>query len=244
MVAFAPNRIVEKVNRSRKLQAIVFWTKDPTNLVQHSGLSWICKTTPSIVQLTVTGLGGGVWEPHVPTLDKVVQATDELVKHMPVEAIRWRFDPIIATQDVLERFLLVKDKLTKTLGTIEEVTVSFPDPYKKAVQRIKESGMEWPEMQQEQKKDIIGVMAESFDVDAIAPIKLCCEPELLNLQGVGQAHCIDGRLFKKIYGLDFGELDKDPGQRAACGCVKSTDIGSYDLACPHACRYCYANPSE
>lgn len=244
MVAFAPSRIVEKVGRSRKLEAIVFWTKDPANLVHHSGLSWISKTIPSIVQLTVTGLGGSEWEPNVPALEKVVHAASELAKQIPAEAIRWRFDPIIATPDVLERFLLVKDKLAEALGTINEVIVSFPDPYKKAVQRIRASGLEWPEVPQQQKEDIIGAMAESFGVGASAPVKLCCEPELLNLPGVGQAHCIDDTLFKKIYGLDFAELDKDPGQRVTCGCVKSTDIGSYDMACPHACRYCYANPSE
>lgn len=244
MVAFAPNRVVEKVRRSRKLEAIVFWTKDPTNLVHHSGLSWISKTIPSIVQLTVTGLGGSEWEASVPTLEKVVHAAGELAKQIPAAAIRWRFDPIIATPDIFERFLLVKHKLAEALGVVDAVTVSFPDPYKKAVQRIKESGLEWPEVTQQQKEDIIRVMAESFGVDASAPVKLCCEPELLNLPGVGQAHCIDDMLLKKIYGLDLGGLDKDPSQRVACGCVKSTDIGSYDMACPHACRYCYANPSE
>lgn len=33
---------------------------------------------------------------------------------------------------------------------------------------------------------------------------------------------------------------KDPGQRPACGCHASKDIGLYDT-CPHLCRYCYAN---
>lgn len=36
---------------------------------------------------------------------------------------------------------------------------------------------------------------------------------------------------------------KDPGQRAACGCMAAKDIGEYNT-CPHLCEYCYANASK
>jgi DNA repair photolyase len=35
---------------------------------------------------------------------------------------------------------------------------------------------------------------------------------------------------------------KDPGQRSACGCVVSKDIGMYD-SCLFGCQYCYATTS-
>lgn len=35
----------------------------------------------------------------------------------------------------------------------------------------------------------------------------------------------------------------DKGQRKACGCMVSKDIGQYDT-CPHQCEYCYANASK
>lgn len=48
---------------------------------------------------------------------------------------------------------------------------------------------------------------------------------------------IDGRyiLIKKD--------NQDKGQRLACGCMKSKDIGQYNT-CIHMCEYCYANTSK
>ncbi len=37
--------------------------------------------------------------------------------------------------------------------------------------------------------------------------------------------------------------NRDKGQRIACGCMVSKDIGEYNT-CPHLCEYCYANSTK
>jgi hypothetical protein len=43
--------------------------------------------------------------------------------------------------------------------------------------------------------------------------------------------------------IEIKKNNRDKGQRIACGCMKSKDIGEYNT-CPHLCEYCYANASK
>lgn len=240
MPAFYPDRIVERVKRSRKLDGIVLWTKDIRNCVAHPGLAAVMKIVPCIINFTVTGLAGTPWEPNVPPLTEQMAALTETGRRLPPRTIRWRFDPIIATEDWRKRFTATKELLEQALGELDHVTVSFPDSYRKAVQRVENAALPWPETIRGKERSVLAWMVEQFPVSTEPHVRLCCEPELLDVPGVGRAHCIDSALFDRLYGMSLGDLGRDVGQRAACGCMKSTDIGSYDMPCRHGCLYCYA----
>ncbi len=240
--AFYPDIIVDKVKRSRKLEAITFWTKDVGNLVRHPGLARVVETVPSMVNYTVTGLAGTAWEPDVRPLGDQLADVKELAQRLPHGAIRWRFDPIIPTPDVERRFMSVKIALDDALGGVGEVTVSFVDPYPKAVERVRRAGLKWPAMSTAERRRLIEFMVGTFPPGDKPVVRLCCEPELFAVPGVAMARCVDGDAFATLYGLPLADLPKDAGQRKRCGCMQSTEIGSYELRCGHRCVYCYANP--
>jgi len=53
----------------------------------------------------------------------------------------------------------------------------------------------------------------------------------------------DERHDRWVVSDDVHAKHKDSGQRLACGCIMSKDIGEYNT-CPHLCHYCYANTSN
>ena len=66
------------------------------------------------------------------------------------------------------------------------------------------------------------------------------DKELMKFLGV---EIIEPSLFDANKGIEKTKYIKDKGQREACGCIMSKDIGEYNT-CPHECVYCYANTSK
>ena len=163
----------------------------------------------------------------------VSSLAERLGKHRVI----WRYDPILIQAEYPVSWHIRQFERWAVLprGRTDTCVISFLDSYPSIRSRLKRHGIR--EVEEEEKR----ILAQGFS--AIAEengmrIVTCCEEIDLSDYGIGHSSCIDQSLLSELLGCRI-EGGKDKGQRAACGCMESIDIGSH-RNCRHGCVYCYA----
>ena len=114
--------------------------------------------------------------------------------------------------------------------------ISFLDLYKNTVRNTK--GLNLQEITAADMRKIAQNFADIIQ-DSGVSLQSCSEDVDLDIYGIKHGACIDKHHIQLAMGCKI-DSPKDPTQRQACSCLKSTDIGQYNT-CRHLCRYCYAN---
>ena len=229
-----------------EVDAIVFWTRHARPLLaalpvlERLGLR-------HVVQYTITGYDRRL-ERRTPPVDAAIAAFVELARRRPPGAVVWRYDPILLgpafpLREHHARF----ERIARGLqGHAHEVIVSVVDLYKKTERRLG-AVLRWDEevarspLASPELAEVLGALAEVARAHGMA-LSACAEDRDFAAMGIARAKCVDDRLLARLFGGAFPSR-KDPGQRPACACVVSKDIGVPDT-CTLGCVYCYATRSD
>ncbi len=172
---------------------------------------------------------------------------EQLVKIYGADRIIWRYDPLVFYRigeevrsnhniNVFREYARIAGQLG-----ITRCYTSIMHPYAKIFKRIKNRPeFHFLELPEERKRAILQEMVEIASLYGVF-IYSCSNPDLLKVEGVKRAHCIDGHLLNRL-GVDR-VTERLHRTRPDCGCTYSVDIGDYlQTPCKYHCLYCYARP--
>ena len=234
---YNPNQVSRVRLSPDTVDCIVFWSKNPAPLLG------LCDEIAAMgyafyVQYTLTPYGAAL-EPGLPPETERLETFLRLSDMLGAQRVVWRYDPVIVSDAFPARWHLVQfRRLAEALrGNTDACIFSFADAYAKLRRTA-------PELVRTLQREEACALASGFAETAQrCGMKLCACAEPFDLRecGVSPARCIDARRIEQILDCPIREM-RDKGQRPACGCMQSIDVGAYDT-CPHGCRYCYANRS-
>lgn len=230
-----PHRISEVSLSPDVVDGIVFWTKNPTPMLNRLHE---LQDYAYYFQFTLTPYGTDV-EKNVPSKNDIIIPTfQKLSAQIGRERVVWRYDPILLNdkytmQYHMKYFRVLCDQLA---DCTEKCTISFLDLYKNIQRSITPLGIR--PLSSDQAEELAGYFSETAKEHGIY-IDTCAEDIDLGKYGIKHASCIDRHRLERIgnYKLD---IERDKNQRAACGCISSIDLGAYNT-CRNGCAYCYAN---
>lgn len=219
------------------IDCIVFWTKDPQNIIPELHAFSEYKY---YFQITINSYGTDI-ERNVRSKRDIIKSVAELSKLIGKKRIIWRYDPVILTEkynyEYHEKYF--RKLMEKLSPYCDKCVISFLDIYTKTKRNMKE--IDFREITENDMRTIAEIFSK-VGTEFKMPIETCSELIDLSDYGIKHGKCIDDQMISKLNNCDV-IIPKDANQRDICGCVKSIDIGAYNT-CNHNCLYCYANFSK
>ena len=257
----------------KKMRCIVFWSKNPAPMIPYlDELDTICPNYYfqfTLNDYDAEGIEPGVTSKS--PLANRIDTFKRLSERVGKDRVIWRFDPLILTdklavKDILEKVEHLGDKIA---AYTSRLVFSFIDikSYAKVGKNLERGGIAAREFSSDEMREVaqrIGELVKGWNIAA----GTCGEIADLDRYGIEHNRCVDDRLMVKCFSHDaelmrfigaryvepdmftnpsggwvLDDYRKDAGQRKACGCIMSKDIGEYNT-CPHLCHYCYANTNN
>ena len=257
----------------KKMRCIVFWSKNPAPMIPYlDELDTICPNYYfqfTLNDYDAEGIEPGVTSKS--PLANRIETFKRLSERVGKDRVIWRFDPLILTdklavKDILGKVERLGDKIA---AYTSRLVFSFIDikSYAKVGKNLERGGIAACEFSSEEMCEAaqrIGELVKGWNI----AVGTCGEIADLDRYGIEHNRCVDDRLMVKCFSHDaelmkfigaryvepdmftnpsggwvLDDYRKDAGQRKACGCIMSKDIGEYNT-CPHLCHYCYANTNN
>jgi hypothetical protein len=224
MVAIDPRNAIPYIwsLRPEDTLGLVFWTKDPTNLIHDA--AWL-QDYRFKIHVTLTG-----WEEvekGAPTIHKGGRLLAEAIAKFGHSKVTWRFSPVplLASDEVVTRFRLIapyakdasvylsflqtNDLIPETRGDAERIQLML---------RLAEVAEVWniKVLLCNEDRTLLGVKSLPSN---LAP-GICAPPE------------------------DFAIPSHSKAPSEGCGCILMADPFTINESCTMGCRYCYAADKE
>lgn len=233
---YNPNQVTRYNLSPDVVDCLAFCTKNPEPMLKYLDeidkykQYWFVTITPY----------GKVIEPNVPNKEKVIESFKKLSKHIGVDAIGWRYDPIfIGNNFDVNKHIYYFEKIAKELKNYtHNCTISFLDLYEKVKRNAPEIKLPNQEEQIQIAKAFSKIGKENNMV-----IHSCCEKTYLSQYGLKCNGCMSKEIVEKAIGCNLNPPNSRKNLRESCNCLMGNDIGAYNT-CGHLCKYCYANANK
>ena len=192
---YNPNQVTRYNLSPDVVDCLAFCTKNPEPMLKY--LDEIDKYKQYWF-VTITPYGKDI-EPNVPNKEKVIESFKKLSKHIGVNSIGWRYDPIfIGNNFDVNKHIYYFEKIAKELKNYtHNCTISFLDLYEK----VKRNAPEIKPPNHEEQIQIAKVFSKIGKENNMV-IHSCCEKTYLSQYGLKCNGCMSKEIVEPAIGCN------------------------------------------